>query len=104
MFLGGDCNASLESSKAPVVPLPTRVAALVDGIRRELDLTGMSKLSKLPLSDTAFKYHIFLSRDRERRGLKSFSACPVIKTHRTFAYLDDRVVHAITSGFRVALF
>ena len=100
-FYVSDVYASLEGSKAPVMPLPTRVATLVDGIRTELSLTGMSKLSKLSMSDTAFKYHIFLSRDRERRGLKSFSACPVIKTHRTFSYLDDRVVHAITSGFRV---
>ena len=65
-------------------------------------LQGVSRLSKVHLSDAVFRYHITLSRERERRGLVAFSACPIVKTHRTFAYLDDRVVQSIVKGFGVS--
>jgi hypothetical protein len=51
------------------------------------------------LSAAVFKFHVVMSRDRERRGLRAWSAAPIVKTHRTFAYLDDRVVEGIVRGF-----
>jgi hypothetical protein len=36
-----------------------------------------------------------------RPGAKPFSACPVVKTHRTFAYLDQRVLDGLIAGFDV---
>lgn len=98
-FFMSDVYAYLENAKAPDHALAPRIVELIDGIRAGTGLTGASRLSKATLSARVFRFHVAMSRYRERRGEKAWSATPVVKTHRTFAYLDDRVVEGIARGF-----
>ena len=95
-FCDRDVYNYLENAKTPEVRLPYIVKSFVDDVRRRLGLTGSSALSKMPLTNAVFRFHIEMSR-----GQRSFSACPVAKTHRHFAYLDDRVVKNLVNGFHV---
>lgn len=107
-FFQSDVYDYLEKAEPPELPLPPLVMALVAGIRERLELCDeKAKLSNVTFGEQAFRLHVMMSRDRElriRRGannLKPFSACPVVKTHRSFAYLDTRVVESLSSGFKV---
>ena len=98
-FFMSDVYAYLENAKVPTHALALRIVELVDGIRTLTGLAGASRLSKATLTVQVFRFHVTMSRYRERRGERAWSAAPVVKTHRTFAYLDDRVVEGIARGF-----
>ena len=105
-----DMYEALESGKGE--GLPDVVRAEVAALRDRLGLRGASRLSKLTkLTDGLFCLHMELSRDAERRRQatpddprvpRAFSALPVVRTGRTFAYVDDRVMEALVRGFGLA--
>jgi hypothetical protein len=108
-FWMADLYDALESGR-PVKDACAAVCDEVAGLRARAGLTGSSRLSKASLSDRLFRLHVELSRDAERRRAqapedarwrlpKTFSACPVVTTGRTFAYIDDRVMESLIAGF-----
>lgn len=103
-----DMYEALDSGQT--ADLPDVVRAEVAALRERLGLGGASRLSKLTkLTDGVFRLHVELSRDAERRRAaapaaawslpRAFSALPVVRTGRTFAYVDDRVMEALVRGF-----
>jgi hypothetical protein len=121
--LGADCNfwisdmyEELDTGKARR-DVPDCVRTRIAELRGRLGLSGNKRISKMTrLTDAVFKLHIELSRHAEARFdpgepeddkeeprtvAKAFSACPVVKTHRTFAYLDHRVLKGMLSGFQI---
>ena len=89
-FFMSDVYAALDCNAAPGRPLPPAIEEFVGGLRAQLGLQGSKRISKLTkLTAAAFRLHFQLSRGR---GKPTFSACPVVKTHRTFAYLDERMM------------
>ena len=98
-FFVADIYASLERAAAPEREFPPRVVQLIQEMRNAAGLGKTSRLSKVKVTNESFKLHIEMSREFERRGMKAFSACPMIKTHRTFAYLDERVMRGLMRGF-----
>ena len=114
-FFAADMYELLERNKE-TPDIPQGVKDIVAGLRMRAGLEGSARLSKIrSLTDARFKLHIELSREAERRleddwaarlldnkkrsgrqeRARSFSACPVAKTHRCFAYIDDRIIESI---------
>ena len=98
-FFMADVYATLEKPCTAQQPIHPDVLSFVEATRRRAGLGPTAKLSKAKLTDAMFKMHIEMSRELEQRGLKAYSACPVIKTQRSFAYLDKRVVEGLVSRF-----
>ena len=95
-FFMSDMYAALDRNAPPDLALPPAVVALVGGLRLQLGLTGNARISKLTkLTAAAVRLHFQLSRgrtDKDNNPVPTFSACPVVKTHRAFAYLDERMM------------
>ena len=91
-----DAYEALMSGEKPAMRLPRPLAALVEELRCRCGLAGHSRLDRIEsLTPRLFKLHIELSLEAMERGAKGWSACPVIKTSRTFAFIDDRVLESL---------
>lgn len=94
-FFLSDAYVALECAKG-VDALPDQVAEEVKGARASLGVTGSARVSKMnKLTDAIFKLHIEMSREAEAAGARSWSACPVLKTSRSFAFIDERILEAL---------
>lgn len=99
-----DAYAALQKGPEPGMRLPTAVQALVLELRERCGLAGNARLDRLStLTSQLFTQHMQLSEEAVGREDTSWYACPIIKTDRTFAYIDERVVRQLlaTCGNRI---
>lgn len=100
-FFSDDLYAYLETGAwgaEGAEPPPAFVTETVTRLRQQAGLTATGRLEKLALRarGSAFLLSLEMCADAERyQWARSWSACPVVGTHRSFAYLDERVMETI---------
>ena len=95
-FAIADLYGALETGVLDGRDLPAAVTDVVSRVRGWIGLGAGEKLEDVDtLTAGTFRAHVLISRELERRGRRAFSALPVAKTRRSFAYLDARVVDGL---------
>lgn len=98
-FFASDAYSALEGGVEAKHGLPAPVAALVKETRQRCGIADGSsrKLSTLPLNAAVLRFHRDLSVLAKERGGKGWALLPVVRVHRTFAFVDERVLAALLS-------
>jgi len=100
-FLLADMYHALESGTQPAHGLPHEVSSAVQELRQLCGAGEGDDVSDVKLTPRVLIAHAELAVRAERRNVHSWAVCPVVKTRRTFAYLDERVLEGLQQKFKL---